>query len=764
MYNVVDLMKEIEPHRLFPSNLPSRQFIRFRAEGFTKPVAGVIFRGGEAYKGVPLGGIGTGHIDLNSDGTLGDCTVFNTFKPRRKLSTPFLAFTTLNNQRLWVLTLKPIDEQEVTSAKQLEYWGHYPIADVHFETDSAIDVSLRAYSPFLPGDSLNSNTPAAIFQVRAWNKSGANQTGEIALSFPGPLHSEVARRAPIPTVQEPQGFIREEVKGGFTGITVTNTRGIGYSLGVTGDEEVRCGPALGLEGNSWSQLIPQSVASLSWSSIMYSGASVAVKYSLEPSAEKTVDFILAWYHPIANRPPGTIGPHWNYYSKRFKGPLEIATKVAREHKSILQKILAWQEVVYEAEDLPVWLQDGLVNSFYYIAKCSLWFHKPFKDDWYGDMGVLVMNSANSGLEWSECLVDYWHGHFGVLLFFPDLHKTTLKAFAHYQLSSGELPFCLGRQTSIQAPEYWVQHLGCAMAYIQGVYHQYLCTGDKEFLKEYYTSLKSAMKYLKGFDTDGDDLINEHSHAPPGEGFPSNNWYESYVWAGTSVHNAGNWLGTLKIAAAAAETVGDQVYAEEFKATYDRGLKAFEEKLWKGDYYRLYNDPETGRHSDGILSDQLVGEWVSRTAGLGGIHPRERVDSVHKVLEQMNITEFGMPVTVNPDRSEDKSASHPMQSTGIFPSSNIVIAAIMAYSGKPELSLEVMKRVTHYMVIRKAYPWGLPNMFNPKTGDRWPEDGYYHLLVLWTLPMALRGQDLRSFTSENGLVWRMMKAASLQNTV
>src|SRR5271157_2965385 len=54
------------------------QWVSFRADGFPHPVTGVIYRDGASLEGVPLGGLGTGFISLQTDGTLDYySTIFN---------------------------------------------------------------------------------------------------------------------------------------------------------------------------------------------------------------------------------------------------------------------------------------------------------------------------------------------------------------------------------------------------------------------------------------------------------------------------------------------------------------------------------------------------------------------------------------------------------------------------------------------------------------------------------------------------------------
>ena len=98
----------------------------------------------------------------------------------------------------------------VKTAKQIHYWGHYPVADVEFETDAPVGVGLRAWSPFLPGDVVRSMVPGIVFEVHLRNTSGSAQQGTIAFSFPGPTKKEAGSET----------FERREVKKGLEGVSV----------------------------------------------------------------------------------------------------------------------------------------------------------------------------------------------------------------------------------------------------------------------------------------------------------------------------------------------------------------------------------------------------------------------------------------------------------------------------------------------------------------------------------------------------------------
>ena len=77
---------------LFPTDLPEREWCQFNAEGFARPVCGLIHRGTNApVCGMPLGGIDTGCLDLEATGVWGYCSIFNSLNPRRgAINEPFL--------------------------------------------------------------------------------------------------------------------------------------------------------------------------------------------------------------------------------------------------------------------------------------------------------------------------------------------------------------------------------------------------------------------------------------------------------------------------------------------------------------------------------------------------------------------------------------------------------------------------------------------------------------------------------------------------
>lgn len=730
-------------HHLFPATVPEGEICQFSAEGFTEPACGVIYNGGRAASGVPLGGLGTGYIELNADGTLGETTIFNAFPKPRDLATPLLGLAVGSEVR--VLTMKP--PAGMGGAQGMSYWGHYPVADVKFNLDLPVQVSLRAFTPFIPGDAAASNTPAAVFDLRLANDSAEPQEVRLAMTFPGPEPTDGERFERDPYGNR-QGAVVSSQRFG---------RRVGYALVVAGDAgPAAVGPAL-KSNEDWVAVTGDVQAPLPTEP----GTSIVVPVRVPAHGHAQVRFVLAWYYPDFR-----IGFSYHHmYGRRFAGVEDVVRLVLRDAPNLLRRTLAWQEVLYTSSDLPVWLRDALVNSLYSLAKNSWWNYSDRPDDWWGDIGLFTHSESFTGCPITETMVCRFHGHFPTLFFFPELEKTTLRAFAHYQLKSGEIPFCFGRPAGLYDPRYTCQHPLNSSQFVQLVYRYFCRTGDEAFLREMLPIVKDAVTYLRSLDTDGDGLVNDHPHALPGEIWPANQFYDIWPWYGTSAYVAGTWLATLRCAEAMARHLNDDQFARDCRTWLANGLESFNAKLWNGRYYRVYADPENGRVSDVSLANQLMGEWCSRVVGLDGLFESSKVASALEAVARLNVRagEAVMVNGVNPDGTPHRSRADGHENdhaSGCFVGENLCSAMTMLYAGQRELGLDIARRIYEAIAIRHRTPWDQYCIIAPSDGHPiWGSD-YYSNLVIWALPMALAGQGIAELASPGGLLERILEAGAV----
>jgi len=758
--------------RLFPIDLPSQEWVEFKAEGFSKPVSGVIYRSDDSpVCGVPLGGIDTGCLDVEATGLLGYSSIFNSLVPREgPLNLPFLGIsigrqthvlTTLNmrwrDDTTWYDAYTGRHYKGVRTASRIHYWGHYPVADYEFITDCPVTVGVRAWAPFIPGDVAASNTPAAVFEVHLRNTSDQPRKGTLAFSFPGPSEAEAGTTR----------FRRRQVSGTFNGLTVTSNQA-SYALGVVGDQQTRIGGELGVNGEAWARI----EADLPFAATQ-AGASLAVDFSLDPGEEKVVRFVLAWHSPQWMG-GGTMtaggNAYTHMYAARYRNVLAVARDVARRHASLLKRTLAWQAVIYQDKDLPPWLSDSLINVLHLVTETAVWAQaKPPIGDWCRpEDGIFSMNESPRWCPQMECIPCNFYGNIPILYFFPQLLLSTLRTEKAYQFPSGAATWVFGGCTTgtkpyelaLPSPGYdsKPQTTLDGPCYADMVFRLWLRTGDDAIVHEFYQSVKENAIFTMGLR--------------PGSGptgivsMPTDNagqdWIESCDLFGIVPHIGGAHLAQLRMAKRMAEVVGDAEFAQQCQQWIAQGSAVMEENAWAGTHYMLFNELETGKQSDIILSCQLDGEWMTLFDGLEGVFRPDRVDITLENLKSTSLamSDFGAVAFCKPGgKALEKGDWDPgyWGAHGVHPPGTFMLAMTYMYRGQPDVGLDLARR-TVQEVIRRRWYWDWPVVIDGADGDRVGFD-YYQNLMFWGLPAALHNQDLSGPCQEGGLVERIIRAGN-----
>jgi uncharacterized protein (DUF608 family) len=784
--------------RLFPLELPGKQWVQFRASGFSRPACGVIYRlKDKVTNGLALGGIDTGCIDLETSGLLGYVTIFNSHVPRRGPDNlPLLGLSA--GGKTWILC----DPQEVKAgageyqpsesgkayrvwkdkgyvsakepllesapklnlgglgaARQIHYWGHYPVADLEFETDAPITVGLRAWAPFVPGDVVASMLPGIVFEVRLRNPNPETQRGTIAISFPGPAAKEAGGSA----------FARTQTQAGpFRGVAVSASLA-SYALGVAGNEQARFGSALDGDAAKWANIaqgLPEPRPG-------EAGSSAAVDFTLRSGQGKTVRFILAWHAPTWN----AGGYNWagadhtftHVYAAHYPSAVAAAEKLARDHHTLLQRVLAWQQVIYTEAQLPVWLRESLVNVLYLIAEDGLWAQaKPPLPAWVKPQdGLFGLIECPRGCPQIECIPCSFYGNQPLVYFFPQLVLSTFRGCKGYQFADGAPPWIFGGCTGNTAPidfanttrGYQFATNGISLAAMLDRYLLCYPKQRKEFVEEFYPVLKQCLSWT----------VNLRPAYPLGEriiAMPTGNagteWFEAPEpgWAGMTAHVGGLHLAQLRITERFAALAGDTEFAGQCRAWLRAGAQAMEQKLWTGSYYLNYWEPETGRKSDLVFGYQLDGQWITDHHGLPGALPVARVRTTLETIKRCNVavTKYGAANYANPDGTPAPIKGYGTYS--YFPPEALMLAMNYLYAGQREFGLELARKVWHNLVCLQGYTWDLPNIMrgDADTGERTYGNDYYQDLMLWSLPAAIAGKDFGAPMQPGGLVARLLKAA------
>ena len=716
---------------LFQAPANKSRIQSFNCAGFAHPVAGTVYpRASFRWHGVPLGGLGTGYVCWDGDGRLSQCTIYNQLPTA--CSVPVvnvIPFRVAVNGRSWALAMRADDGQG--DLADLRYFGHFPIVDAQFDVDAPLDVEIRAFGPFLPGDAVESNTPAVVFEVRLANTGDQPLETEVSFTPPPP---------PTPAVGSSQFN-----EGSWHGAVIQHPM-------------FRAGPMMGQRPATHEIAVAveegQAVAG-------ESNVGASFRASLAPGATARTRFVLAWHQPYI-RDAGNRAERL-MYATRFSDAAAVARHAIARHQVWLERIIRWQSAIYAREELPPALREALVNSFYSICKNAHWIARWRPDDWFPANGLFLVNESFTTCSISETLVCH-STHFPVLFFFPELERTTLEAYRHYQLGTGELPFSLSPGFGTRAPTYQCQHPNGTSQYIEYIFRHWLRTGDDDFLRDFYPSVKAALGYLEFLDTDGDGLVNEHSYALPGENWPANVGWDQWPQQGTSCFTAMVSLTACLALARMAEHVGDDETASHCLARVDRGRQRMEELLWNGSYYRLCADPAAGVADETCLSAQLTGAWSAAVLGLEAPVPEPRIRSALEAVLRLTdgLSDYGLVLAATPDGSLVYSnlslnCDFPRD---VWPIFNFVVTAVCLYhKTAQDRGWAATERVLDALFrAANAMPWGWPCNLN--SFDGWIGHGhdYQDPLSLWTIPMALSGQDMKAAVEPGSLVQDILHAA------
>lgn len=784
------------PARLFPPHLLHATWQRFAAEGYRLPVTGMVFRGEPRPTcGMPLGGLDTGCLDLEPNGTLGYCTIFNHLvEPRLLLNAPLLGVSC--GGRTWVLVAdrlakrdRPVPNQSIATfpaldytpsyfdlgldrveiAESIDYWGHFPIADLEFAAAAPVQVGLRAWSPFIPGDEVTSMLPGAVFDLTVRNPGPQRQQGALAISFPGFPAEEGAPQAR-----------REDLTGELNGVQVSRPyRGdpweMSYVLAAVGEEAVGSGGPLGTDGAAWARI----ERGLPTAGTGETGASLSLAFDLEPGAARSWRVVLAWHAPhwrSGGSPRHTETASFTHmYARHWPDALAAARVLAREGDDLLRRVIAWQEALYTAPELPGWLADSLINNLHLIPECSVWGQtRPPVGDWCRpEDGIFGLNECPRGCPQIECLPCSFYGNIPLVYFFPRAALSTLRAYKAYQFPDGRPPWIFGGATA-QDPEHrppyeltkpipGYQTVLNGACYIVMADRYWRATGDDAFLAEFWESLKRCNDHSLNLRP-GYGAAQVVAMPQPGTdqgGLGDTEWFEAPEpgWKGYVTHAGGVRLAQVRLMERMARAMGDDGYARQCATWLEAGASALEEHLWAGQCYRNFSEPETGSRSDLIFGYQLDGQWVTRAHGVAGAFPAERVATTLDTLRRVNcgLSQSGAVNYANPDGTPARVGGYGTYS--YFPPELYMLAMTFLYEGQRAFGLDLLHRCLRTLNGQWGYTWDAPNTVRGEadTGQRAFGADYYQNLMLWGLPAALAGTPLDGPCQPGGLVDRVNRA-------
>lgn len=440
--------------------------------------------------GIPLGGLGTGSVELMDDGRFNDWEIFNNYqwsgnreetRPEMWNEDAFFALRVKAGEgppRVRLLHLEDDPTRTVSPSHDnayiynypflrnvagITYSGRYPFASLRYEDDTLpVEVEMEAFSPFIPHNAKDSALPLAFFVFTVCNTSEA--PCETSLMF---------------SLRNCTGYDREEITLNHRVIDTDGTRLVlmgaeglepahrtagSMAVGVMGDG-VSHVPAWtggrGLEGfestntpafsqvfypfrdtgelpgqeKEWQRKIKKRHPTAEPGTLhapehrvgwSWRGA-VCRKLTLGPGERRQFVFVMSWFYPNHYHFKFPDERLGHMYENWFSGADGVARSGIRNFERLHRESRRFADALYEGT-LPGWLAASLNAQLTTFPKSFLWTADGEMAVWEGQSCCQVISAART--VWSSWVP---------LMFFPDVYVQMVRKMASFPLDTDEVP-------------------------------------------------------------------------------------------------------------------------------------------------------------------------------------------------------------------------------------------------------------------------------------------------------------------------------------
>jgi len=603
----------------------------------------------------PLGGIGTGCISLSGRGQLVDWEIFNRpNKGYRPDHTFFLLFAQPEGGkpvfRVLEGRLRPPYQGYSHGAQiyrgfgfgpprefgsgflrmsQCAFTGYFPFCRIDFADETVpVRVSTEAWSPFIPLNDEDSSLPVAIFDIALTNTTDKQVNTTIALGLQN-----------IVGWPEIGGSLNRWVEGdGYRGVVMTAERHtpdsarFGTMALLTPNEDVtwqlrfaetrwfarseslmdEFGATGEFSGPRDVQVSPDGQAHV---------AQLGLKASLAPGESATRTFVLAWLMPSFEKYWGGDGRLWKTYQGSKWENAEAVARYTIENMPRLEGQTRRFADAFFSSTLPTYVLDA-ISSQMSILRTPTVTRLP-DGTLYGWEGCHV----NAGCCEGTC-THVWAYAQTIAYLFPQLERgmREMDYAVNLREDDGHMQFRMELPPGTLASHGGHAAADGQMGGVLRTYREWQISGDDEFLRELWPSVKKALEYAwVDWDKDKDGLL---------EGVHHNTLDIEYH--GPETMCGSMYLAALRAGEEMARYLDDHAAADEYRRVFESGSKLSDETLFNGEYYYQRIPEGVGapyQFGPGCICDQVIGQWHARMYGLGDLynpkHVRSALASVFK---------------------------------------------------------------------------------------------------------------------------------------
>ena len=585
------------------------------------------------YIGMPVGGINCGTVYLGGDGRLWLWDIFNKNQLGAATKTLAISLEGFNAKEInnvhGSLYLEPLTEifpfqqgfaisvndgtSIITKRLHNDDWDEvsfeaaYPVAAIRYSGKNIpFEVELKAFSPFIPGDEINSGLPATIQSISVKNLTA----GHLDIDVLGWLENK--------TLPETGKTIKDFKR---TNRLIKNADSKCVLMGCeTDNDAIRKAPDFGnlaFAGISKSMTAFESLRGIGESIKIEdfvtedAGNPVGVIHSsarIKGSASFTADFVISWHVP--NLSFKEIPDKGRYYANQFKDAAEVAAYIAARFRYLKSKTMLWQKTWYDST-LPWWFSERTFINTSILATTTC--HRMASGRYYAWEGV--------GCCAGNCMHVWQYAHAAARIF-PNLEKDerTRVDLGIALREDGGISF---RAEADKRPA-----IDGQAGTILRFYREHQLSNDSSWLHTNWDKIKRTIQFV----------INQDKNKDGMEDTPLENTLDA-VWRGEIAWIAGLCIAGVRAGQAMAEEMSDAAFAEECKQYEEKGKRNMENELFNGEYFIHRADPGVGKQEIGSYNtchiDQVYGQSWAWQVGLGRILDKEKTMSALRSLWKYN---------------------------------------------------------------------------------------------------------------------------------
>ncbi|KAA6331477.1 hypothetical protein EZS27_019919 [termite gut metagenome] len=601
------------------------------------------------YIGMPVGGINAGGVYLGGDGRLWLWDIFNDnregIEPKMvewSHQTTHSSYVRSRDGACYIEPAHDIRPLEQGFAFRFEYNGRtiikylkasdwdeilfeagYPVGIVRYIDNSLpVEITLHAYSPFIPLNEDDSGLPASILSfsfkntgnaavritVLGWleNKTGIRSVNEIRGAFGTTVnrrHNKVVRQNNWVAVDETLVSLdkAEEMKN-------------------QPDFGTLCVAALNTDAKGYASIDPYNSAELFAQTTIDETekpaqepliGAVETGLNLNAGASAEADFVISWYFPNL-KIHEKIKDTGRYYQNRFASALEVAQYIQKDFKRLSSQTLLWAGT-WQDSTLPHWFLERTLMNIDTLA-------------------TTTCHRFSSGRFWAWEGVGACHGTCTHVWQYAQAMGRIFPALERDCRERTDLGIALQPDGGIifRAEMESRPAIDGQAGSVLRCYREHQMSADDAFLRRNWDNIKKATRFIINKDRNGDGM----------EDTPLENTLDA-VWDGEIAWIVGLCIAAVKAGQRMAEEMGDDAFAAICAAYVGKGSANMDKYLFNGEYYIHRPDKEKGRAKLGSYNtchiDQVMGQSWAYQVGLGQILDNKNVKSALKSLWKYNYT-------------------------------------------------------------------------------------------------------------------------------